>query len=81
MPMSMETLEHTANAMRVTLSRLFQAHNKPIESAQFLKNGKGLEVVRWGTKSGHIYHLIAYEHGPSNVVEPFLISLEEQTNT
>ncbi|MFT6910175.1 MAG: transcriptional regulator with XRE-family HTH domain [Oleiphilaceae bacterium] len=46
MPMSMETLEHTANAMRVTLSRLFQAHNKPIESAQFLKNGKGLEVVR-----------------------------------
>ena len=64
---SMETLEHIANALGVTLSRLFQDYNKPIESAQFVKNGKGLEVVRRGTKSGHTYQ----------VFEPFLISLEE----
>ncbi|MDO7596983.1 MAG: XRE family transcriptional regulator [Pseudomonadota bacterium] len=74
---SMETLEHIANALGVTLSRLFEAYNKPIESAQFVKSGKGLEVVRRGTKSGHTYHLLAYDHGPSNVFEPFLISLEE----
>jgi transcriptional regulator with XRE-family HTH domain len=74
---SMETLEHIANALGVTLSRLFQDYNKPIESAQFVKKGKGLEVVRRGTKSGHTYHLLAYEHGPSTVFEPFLISLEE----
>jgi transcriptional regulator with XRE-family HTH domain len=74
---SMDTLEHIANALGVTLSRLFQDYNKPIESAQFVKNGKGLEVVRRGTKSGHTYHLLAYEHGPSKVFEPFLISLEE----
>ncbi len=74
---SMETLEHIANALGVTLSRLFQDYNKPIESAQFVKKGKGLEVVRRGTKSGHTYHLLAYEHGPNKVFEPFLISLEE----
>lgn len=74
---SMETLEHLANALGVTLSRLFQGYNKPIESAQFVKNGKGLEVVRRGTKSGHTYHLLAYEQGPNKLFEPFLISLEE----
>jgi transcriptional regulator with XRE-family HTH domain len=47
---SLETLEHIANALGVTMSRLFQAYNKPIESAQFVKNGKGLEVVRQGTR-------------------------------
>lgn len=74
---SMETLEHIANALGVTLSRLFQEYNKPIEAAQFVKKGKGLEVVRKGTKSGHTYHLLAYEHGPNKVLEPFLISLDE----
>ena len=74
---SMETLEHLANALGVTLSRLLQGYNKPIESAQFVKNGKGLEVVRRGTKSGHTYHLLAYEQGPNKLFEPFLISLEE----
>ncbi len=74
---SMDTLEQLANALGVTLSSLFQGYNKPIEAAQFVKKGKGLEVVRRGTKSGHTYHLLAYEQGPNKVFEPFLISLEE----
>jgi transcriptional regulator with XRE-family HTH domain len=74
---SMETLEQLANALGVTLSRLFQGYNKPIESPQFVQKGKGLEVVRQGTKSGHTYHLLAYEQGPNKLFEPFLISLEE----
>jgi transcriptional regulator with XRE-family HTH domain len=74
---SMETLEQLANALGVTLSRLFHGYNKPIESAQYVKKGKGLEVVRRGTKSGHTYHLLAYEQGPNKLFEPLLISLEE----
>jgi transcriptional regulator with XRE-family HTH domain len=74
---SMETLEQLANALGVTLSRLFQGYNKPIESPQLVQKGKGLEVVRQGTKSGHTYHLLAYEQGPNKLFEPFLISLEE----
>lgn len=73
---SMETLEQLANAYGVTLSSLFQSYNKPIESAQFVKNGEGLEVVRRGTKSGHTYNLLAYQQGTHKLFDPFLISLE-----
>jgi transcriptional regulator with XRE-family HTH domain len=74
---SLETLEQLANALGVTLSRLFQGYNLPSSSAQFVKNGQGLEVVRRGTKSGHTYHLLAYDQGPQKVFEPFLIALED----
>lgn len=74
---SLETLEQLANALGVTLSRLFQGYNLPNSSVQFVKKGQGLEVVRRGTKSGHTYHLLAYDLGPQKIFEPFLISLED----
>ena len=74
---SLETLEQLVNALGVTLSRLFQGYNKPSSAAQFVKKGQGLEVVRRGTKSGHTYHLLAYDQGPQKLFEPFLISLED----
>lgn len=74
---SLETLEQLANALGVTLSRLFRNYNLPIDAAQFVKKGEGMEVVRRGTRSGHTYHLLAYDHGPQKTFEPFLISLDD----
>jgi transcriptional regulator with XRE-family HTH domain len=74
---SLETLEQLANALGVTISRLFRGYNAPQGGAQLVKKGKGLEVVRRGTKSGHTYHLLAYDQGPQKSFEPFLITLEE----
>ncbi len=74
---SLETLEQLANALGVTLSRLFQSYNLPSSTAQFVKKGQGMEVVRRGTRSGHTYHLLAYDQGPQKLFDPFLISLED----
>jgi len=74
---SLETLELVANALGVTLSRLFRNYNMPTGGAQLVKSGQGMEVVRRGTKSGHTYHLLAYDQGPQKTFEPFLITLED----
>ncbi|MCX7627818.1 MAG: XRE family transcriptional regulator [Methylophilaceae bacterium] len=74
---SLETLEQIANALGVTLSRLFRNYNMPASGAQLVKSGQGMEVVRRGTKSGHTYHLLAYDQGPHKTFEPFLITLED----
>lgn len=75
---SLENLELIANSLGVTLARLFRDYNAPTAGAQFVKNGKGMEVVRRGTSRGHTYHLLAYDQGQVKTFEPFLVSLEEQ---
>jgi transcriptional regulator with XRE-family HTH domain len=74
---SLETLEQLANALGVTLAKLFQNYNLPRGAAQLVKKGEGMEVVRRGTNLGHTYQLLAYDQGPHKTVEPFLISLED----
>jgi len=76
---SLEKLEQLANALGITLSKLFHDYDTPKGGAQYVKNGNGMEVVRRGTKSGHTYHLLAYDQGPKKLFEPFLISLEEES--
>jgi transcriptional regulator with XRE-family HTH domain len=74
---SLETLEQLANALGVTLAKLFQNYNLPRGAAQLVKKGQGMEVVRRGTRLGHTYQLLAYDQGPHKTFEPFLISLED----
>jgi transcriptional regulator with XRE-family HTH domain len=74
---SLETLEQLANALGVTLAKLFQNYNLPRGAAQLVKKGEGMEVVRRGTRLGHTYQLLAYDQGPHKTFEPFLISLED----
>ena len=74
---SLDTLEQLANALGVTLSKLFSNYNIPAGNTQHIKSGQGMEVVRRGTRVGHTYHLLAYDQGPKKTFEPFLISLEE----
>jgi transcriptional regulator with XRE-family HTH domain len=76
---SLETLEQLANALGVTLSKLFQNYNLPLGAAQLVKKGEGMEVVRRGTRVGHTYQLLAYDQGPHKTFEPFLITLEDST--
>jgi transcriptional regulator with XRE-family HTH domain len=74
---SLETLAQIANALGITLSQLFSNFDKPRGGAQLVKSGKGMEVVRRGTRNGHTYHLLAYDQGPKKNFEPFLITLED----
>lgn len=74
---SLETLAKLASALGVSLATLFRNYNMPAGSAQLVKQGEGMEVVRRGTKRGHTYHLLAYDQGPTKLFEPFLITMDD----
>jgi transcriptional regulator with XRE-family HTH domain len=75
----METLARIARALGVSMSMLFSKYDATAASAQHIKKGAGMEVVRRGTKSGHTYHLLAYDQGPVKQFEPFLISIDDDS--
>jgi len=75
----MDTLMRIARALGVSMSMLFSKYDTTSAAAQHIKKGAGMEVVRRGTKSGHSYHLLAYDQGPIKLFEPFLITIEDDT--
>lgn len=75
--MSLDTLSRLCKALGVSLSALFRNYDVPEGSAQMVKSGEGMEVVRRGTKRGHTYHLLAYDQGPEKRFEPFLITMDD----
>jgi len=78
---SLDSLHRLAQALGVSLSTLFRNYDVPEGSAQLVKNGEGMEVVRRGTKRGHTYHLLAHEQGPTKLFEPFLITIDSPDAT
>lgn len=75
----METLARIARALGVSMSMLFSKYDASASTAQHIKRGTGMEVVRRGTKSGHTYHLLAYDQGPTKLFEPFLITIDDDS--
>lgn len=76
---SLSTLTKLAQALGLTLSSVFRNYDVPVGGAQLVKAGEGLEVVRRGTKKGHTYHLLAYDKGPTQFLEPFLITITDES--
>lgn len=78
---SLEALSRLAQALGVSLATLFKSYDVRAGSAQLVKSGEGMEVVRRGTKQGHTYHLLAYDQGPKKTFEPFLITIDHESET
>jgi transcriptional regulator with XRE-family HTH domain len=78
---SLEALSRLAQALGVSLATLFRSYDVRSGSAQHVKAGEGMEVVRRGTKQGHTYHLLAYDQGPKKNFEPFLITIDHESET
>ena len=74
---SLETLEKLALALGMPMTLFFRDYDVPEGSAQLVTKGKGMQVVRRGTKKGHSYQLLAYEQGPAKSFEPFLITMDD----
>jgi transcriptional regulator with XRE-family HTH domain len=74
-----DALARIARALGVSMGMLFSKYDATGTGAQHVKKGQGMEVVRRGTKSGHTYHLLAYDQGPKKLFEPFLITLDDQS--
>jgi transcriptional regulator with XRE-family HTH domain len=78
---SLDTLLRLAQGLGVSLSALFRNYDVADGGVQLVKKGKGMEVARRGTRSGHTYQLLAYDHGPTRLFEPFLITIERASET
>ncbi len=78
---SLETVSRLAKALGVSLATLFRNCDVRVGSAQLVKDGEGMEVVRRGTKRGHTYHLLSYDQGPKKTFEPFLITIDHESET
>lgn len=78
---SLENLARLAQALGVSLATLFKSYDLRAGNAQLVKSGEGMEVVRRGTKRGHTYHLLAYDQGPKKTFEPFLITIDHESET
>lgn len=76
---SLDTLVRLTRALGISLSSLFQGFSESEGGAQLVRKGKGMEVVRRGTKRGHTYHLLASERGPRRTFEPFLVTLTDES--
>ncbi len=76
---SLDTLSRVCQAIGLSLSALFKDHDVPDGHARHVAAGKGMVVVRRGTKRGHSYELLSYDQGPKKLFEPFLITLDDQS--
>jgi transcriptional regulator with XRE-family HTH domain len=77
--MSLDSLSRVASALGVSITSLFRNWETREGGAQHIKAGAGMEVVRRGTRRGHTYRLLAYDRGPTKRFEPFLISMDDQS--
>jgi transcriptional regulator with XRE-family HTH domain len=78
---SLETIVALAQALGVTASVLMQRVGADDGGAQLIRAGEGLETVRSGTRRGHTYHLLAAQRGPRKVFEPFLVTLNDRSES
>jgi transcriptional regulator with XRE-family HTH domain len=75
---SLSTIERLASALDMPLTSLFRGLAEE-RDAVFVKAGSGPEIVRKGTRAGHIYELLGSLRGPYKRVEPLLVSLDERS--
>lgn len=79
---SLSMLQRLASNLSVPLTSLFQGYEED-RPAMHVLAGEGVEADRAGTRAGHQYNLLGLLSSQSSavVVEPYLISLTEASDT
>lgn len=75
---SLTTLAAIANALGIPLSAFFSTLEQS-RDVSYVPAGTGLEIDRRGTKAGHIYELLGHGVRSPVAVEPYLITLTENS--
>jgi transcriptional regulator with XRE-family HTH domain len=73
---SLSSINAIANALNVPITALFSAFEES-RDCSYVKRGQGVVIERRGTKVGHIYELLGAGLHGEVVLEPYLITLEE----
>ena len=74
---SLATLGSIARALEVPVTALFRGLEEE-HDALYVAAGKGLEIIREGTRSGHRYQLLGTMRGVNRRMEPLLVTLSQQ---
>lgn len=77
---SLSTLAALSGALNVPVTALFQQFEERRE-ATFVPAGQGLKIERRGTRSGHQYHLLGHSHDKTLAVEPYMITLTDESDS
>jgi transcriptional regulator with XRE-family HTH domain len=77
---SLSSINAIANALNVPITALFSAFEES-RDCSYVKRGQGVVIERRGTKVGHIYELLGAGLRGEVVLEPYLITLEEDSET
>jgi len=78
---SLTTLQQLSNALGTPISDFFSRFEQDHE-AVYVAAGEGIEIERRGSRAGHQYQLLGHSNriGNNVMVEPYLITLNEQTD-
>jgi transcriptional regulator with XRE-family HTH domain len=76
---SLTTVQALAGALSVPISSLF-ASVEERQDCSFVPAGRGVNIERRGTKAGHNYQLLGHLPRGDMVVEPYLITLQENAS-
>ncbi len=76
---SLATLKALSGALNVPVTAFFRKYEEE-RDASFVKAGQGLNIERRGTRTGHQYQLLGHTVGKQMFVEPYLISLTEESD-
>jgi len=75
---SLATLRALSRALNIPVTAFFRKYEED-RDASFVKDGEGLVIERRGTRAGHQYQLLGHTVGKSISVEPYLITLTEES--
>ena len=76
---SLATLKALSGALNVPVTAFFRKYEEE-RDATFVKAGQGINIERRGTRAGHQYQLLGHTTGKQVFVEPYLITLSEQSD-
>ena len=75
---SLATLQALSGALNIPVTAFFRKFEEE-RDASYVRAGEGLVIERRGTRAGHQYQLLGHSVGKSISVEPYLISLTEES--
>lgn len=76
---SLSTLQALSRALHVPVTAFFRRFEEE-RAATFVRAGEGLKIERRGTRAGHQYELLGHSGGKRVMVEPYLITLTEESD-
>jgi transcriptional regulator with XRE-family HTH domain len=76
---SLASLRGLSHALDVSLTALFRGYERG-GYAVHVRRGQGLNIERRGTRAGHHYQLLGHIPGGSITVEPYLVTLTEESD-